>query len=221
MEISLNNLISYITGIASQYPIKIGIDGVTASGKSTFSTKLKSSLEATGRAVRIISLDHFHNVREIRYREGRSSPEGYFRNAYNIEGIIKNVLEPLMDNEVFKYKEKIHDVESDKVLNSPWNTIGLETIILVEGSFSLRKELRSYFDCKIYLDVDLKTSENRGSLRDASLFGTEKEARRLIKERYHEAHKIHLQENEPSKHCNFLINNENPEHPKIFKIDAK
>ena len=40
------------------------------------------------------SVDGFHNPREIRYRLGRASPEGFFRNSYDHEKLISLLLAP-------------------------------------------------------------------------------------------------------------------------------
>jgi uridine kinase len=61
---------------------RVAIDGRCASGKSMFARELAALLN-----VRTASTDDFHNPPEQRYRLGEYSPEGYYRDAFNIPAI--------------------------------------------------------------------------------------------------------------------------------------
>ena len=45
------------------HPLRVGIDGVCGSGKTTFSHDLAGFVVATGRAVVLVDSDGFHHVR--------------------------------------------------------------------------------------------------------------------------------------------------------------
>jgi uridine kinase len=49
----------------------ISIDGVDASGKTTFVKQLKIELEKQKYKCEIIALDDFHNAKKIRYQKAR------------------------------------------------------------------------------------------------------------------------------------------------------
>ena len=74
--------------------VRVGIDGVDGSGKSIFADELAAVVRGCGRAVVRISLDDFHHVRAVRYRRGRSSPEGFWLDSYNYERLRTDVLDP-------------------------------------------------------------------------------------------------------------------------------
>lgn len=61
----------------------VGVDGVDGVGKTTFADELGDALRARGREVVRSSADGFHHPRSVRYRLGRSSPEGFYRDSYN------------------------------------------------------------------------------------------------------------------------------------------
>ena len=61
--------------IERTHPLRIGIDGVTASGKTTLADELAAELTtSSGRQIIRGSVDDFHNPPEVRYRRGRMSP---------------------------------------------------------------------------------------------------------------------------------------------------
>jgi uridine kinase len=56
--------------------VRVGIDGVDGAGKTTFADELREALTPSGRPVIRATVDGFHNPKTVRYRRGRSSPEG-------------------------------------------------------------------------------------------------------------------------------------------------
>jgi uridine kinase len=59
--------------------LRVALTGITASGKSTLALALIRRLTDLGRACVRLPVDGFHNPRAIRYRRGRESGEGYYR----------------------------------------------------------------------------------------------------------------------------------------------
>ncbi len=74
--------------------LRVAVDGPDGSGKSTFADELAAAVRALGRRVVRISLDDFHNVRAVRYRQGRESPEGFWQDSYNYLRFQSDVLDP-------------------------------------------------------------------------------------------------------------------------------
>ena len=73
---------------------RVGIDGVDGAGKTHFADELGDVLRVSGRSVIRASVDGFHNPRAIRYRMGRDSPEGFFRDSYDYEQLKATLLDP-------------------------------------------------------------------------------------------------------------------------------
>ena len=57
----------------------VGIDGVDGAGKTTLADDLAQRLALEGRQLIRASIDDFHRPRELRYRRGRDSPEGFYQ----------------------------------------------------------------------------------------------------------------------------------------------
>jgi hypothetical protein len=63
------------------HPIRVAIDGVTASGKTTVARELATAVSELGRPVIQVSMDGFHHPRARRHRQGRESALGYYEDA--------------------------------------------------------------------------------------------------------------------------------------------
>lgn len=198
------------------HPIRVGIDGVTASGKSTFARELSGLLKDRKCHVIHTTLDGFHNPRARRYERGRGSAEGYYYDAYNYDGVVENLLKPLGPNGNHQYRTQIFDLEADRPIQVEAISAPVESVLVVDGSFALRPELRAYWDVGIFLSVAFDVAENRAAQRDAKSFGTADEARRVTKVRYHGAHRIHAESCRPQEAAHFIILNDDPLHPQII-----
>ena len=59
----------------------VAVDGVDGAGKTTFADRLAPRLD---RPVVRASEDDFLNPAAVRHRRGRESPEGFFRDSYDL-----------------------------------------------------------------------------------------------------------------------------------------
>ena len=84
-----------IVAVKQSHPVRVAIDGVDGVGKTTLANELVQPIFKRGRAVIRASVDGFHNPRAVRYKLGRSSPEGYFRDSFNYTTLTTKLLGPL------------------------------------------------------------------------------------------------------------------------------
>ena len=106
-----------VPGANGEDCVRVGIDGVDGSGKTVFAGELADALAIIGRPVVRISVDDFHNVSAVRYRRGRSSPEGCWLDSFNYERLRADVLEPLGPGGR-RYRSSAHDLYTDLVLST-------------------------------------------------------------------------------------------------------
>lgn len=78
--------VARLLDVPIDHPLRVAVDGVTASGKTTFANELGDAVRALGRPCVRVSMDGFHNPRATRYRKGRESPDGYYDDAYDFAG---------------------------------------------------------------------------------------------------------------------------------------
>jgi uridine kinase len=78
-----------------EHPLRVAVDGITASGKTTLADELAAALTQRGIPVIRIRMDDFHHRRAHRYRQGKDSARGYYEDAYDFDALWQRVLTPL------------------------------------------------------------------------------------------------------------------------------
>lgn len=194
--------------------LKVGIDGLDGAGKTFFADELASELENRNIAVIRSSTDFFHNPKEVRYRLGRSSPEGFFLDSYNYEMMCRLLLDPLKKGGTGIYIERFFNVETNQREHIKPKSAAQKAILICDGIFLHREELKKYWDYSIFLNVSRKESLKRCFARDQS---GSPDPNAASNTRYVWGQKIYLERCNPSHCANLVVNNENLKMPFIEK----
>lgn len=187
--------------------MRVGISGITGCGKSTFSNDLAKELETLHRKTVRISIDAFHNPKNVRYQRGRSSALGYYEDAHNYGAFQNDFLRPLGGTEPFLYSPSSLHLEDDRPYLGPKVPVSKETIFVVDGTFLFKPKLLPYWDYKIFLSTDFEIAESRGAMRDSEKLGGIDQARSVYKERYHAACALYLDESNPKQSADTIVAN--------------
>ena len=192
------------TGLAVS-TLKVGIDGVDGAGKTVFGDELAHVLEASGRTVIRASVDSFHNPRAARYRLGRDSPRGFFLDSYDYDTLKAALLEPLSPGGTGRYRKAVFDHRLDAPVPAPEARALPGSVLVFDGIFLHRPELRRYWDVSVFLEVGFSTSVPRGAARGEG----SPDPRAPQNRRYIEGQRLYLRGCTPERHATFVINNEN------------
>jgi len=187
----------------------VGIDGVDGSGKTVFADELAELLAPRHPTVRI-SIDGFHRRRTERYRRGRHSPEGFFLDSYDYAAFDRHVIAPLRAGPG-PYLTASHDLDSDELLDAPAHRLAAPSVIVVDGIFLHRRELRAVWDLSVFLRVDFAVSAARMARRD----GSDPDPGAASNRRYVEGQRIYLREDAPERRAAVIVENDDLEAPRI------
>lgn len=206
--------------VASRIPVfdgarcpRIAIDGPDGSGKTHFADALADLLRGQHRPVVRISLDDFHNTREIRYRLGRDSPEGFWSDSYDYHRFDTDVLTPFRPGGSQRYRTACHDISTDAILNPEPEVAAPGTVLVVDGIFLHRNELASEWDVSVFLDVPFTETARRMALRD----GSHPDPDHPTMRRYVEAQRRYFRECQPQQQATILIANDDYESPVVLR----
>lgn len=207
MEV-ISQISDRILAVRCSHPVRVGISGITASGKSTFANKLALELKKSGRQIIRASIDSFHNPSKVRYRLGRDSAAGYYSDAHDYESIKNLLLEPLGSGGNLEYCEASLDLVRDVPLARDPKRADADALLVVDGTFLFKAPLRDHWDFSIYLDVDADIARMRGVLRDAKS-DDGKDWNLLYLRRYHAACSQYLAEWNPADFADVCVDNNN------------
>lgn len=189
------------------------MDGVDGAGKTTFADELAASLRELGREVIRVSADDFHHPRAVRYRLGRDSPAGFYRDSYDHAGLRRTLLDPLGPGGSLRYRTAILDVNSDQPLFEPEQIARPGSLLVVDGLFLHRPELRGLWDDSIFLRVDFAVSVPRGAARGPGFGSPDPEAE--SNRRYIGGNRLYFREAQPEKWAGVVVDNNDLKAPFI------
>ncbi|MGH7924361.1 MAG: uridine kinase family protein [Candidatus Binatus sp.] len=129
---------------AARPRVTVAIDGGAGAGKSTLAHGIRDRLGA----VSILRADHFFRPLN-EDRSTRLAPEEAYLLYFPWQRMRDEALLPLRRGETARYQR--HDWETDRL--NQWIQLDSKEIILVEGVYSARPELRPFVDFAIFVDT--------------------------------------------------------------------
>jgi len=196
------------------HPVRVAIDGVDAAGKTTLADELVQPLRRLGRTVIRASVDRFHNPAVVRRRRADSA-ESYFRDSFDHAGLETALLGPLGPGGSRRYRTAIFDHHSDEPVHADREAAPADAVLLFDGVFLLRPELREHWDFSIFVRANFDVTLRRALVRDRELFGNEAAVRERHRERYVPGQRLYLDEVEPQRLACVVIENDDPAQPRV------
>lgn len=201
----------------STKPFIIGISGRDLSGKTSLATHLSDYLQVSGHRVQLIHLDDFHNPREVRSR-GRTPVEAYIENAFDLERLSLEVLEPATRTGYVRKRLTLLDLDSDTFTKKRHVHIEPGSIVIIEGVLLFREPLDRFLDYRVFLDISADEALSRAETRDVPRFG--EAILDLYREKYFLAEALYRKTHDPVGRADLHIDNTNPQRPKVVGSPA-
>ena len=192
---------------------RIAIDGVDGAGKTVFADELASVLAPSRRPIIRASVDGFHNPREVRYARGRASPEGFFLDSYDYAALRRCLLDPLGPDGSRIYRTVAFNHIADCPVAAEAHLAAPNAILVLDGIFLHRPELRDCWDLSVFLSVPFEVSVPRGAARGPG-FGSPDPAAESNR-RYVEGQRLYLDQGKPRDRADIVIDNTDLAAPKI------
>ena len=190
--VTFEALIAAIEGTPSRARTRlVAIDGRGGAGKSTLARGLAARIADT----RVIEVDDFWLGRLARPRRERVIAEP--GSDYDWTRLRDQVLTPLARDAVGWYQR--YDWRSDAL--AEWQEVAVGGTVIVEGVFSIRIELASFYDFRVWVHADEAVCLQRE--RD----GGEHDA--LWREEWMPAYRMYIEQSQPMARADAVIEGEN------------
>jgi uridine kinase len=199
----LERLAEALTELPPARPQRVAIDGVDGAGKTMLADELAGLIELTDGRRQVVraSVDGFHRPRAARYARGRRSPEGFYLDSYDYATLSSVLLDP------FAAGEPVCTAVWDHVTDAPvprrWQRVDAAAILIFDGLFLHRPELRDAWAASIFCRVDAVTSCARMAARDGAPADPDDPANR----RYVEGQRLYLAACDPESHATYVVDN--------------
>ncbi len=193
--------------------IVLAVDGRDGAGKTVFADSLAEVFAEDGSAVFRASIDGFHRPRAERYARGRASPEGFYRDSYDYATFRRVLIDPFREGgqtgATTGFQLAAFDVERDAAVESAWVTAPKDAVLIVDGIFLHRPELRGIWNWSVWLDVPIDVAYERMAERD----GTDPDFLSPANARYREGQELYLRDADPRGAASVIVDNTDFAHP--------
>jgi len=199
------------------HPVRVAVDGPDAAGKTTLADELAGLLTGKRPVIRA-GIDGFHNSREYRLRRGSDSPEGYFLDSFDYKALRTLLLEPLGPGGSRHYRRRVFDYRVDEKVDAPKEEALPGAILLFDGVFLLRCELRPLWDFSIFVHADFNEIVRRAEARDAGMMGGAEAVRERYWKRYIPGQELYFSRCAPQKVADVVIKNTDTDDPTMVRL---
>ena len=190
---SLANIINCLKMLQHQKThLLVAIDGLGGAGKSTLARLLKEQLKTLEWIVAVVKHDDFY----LASHQRKNQQAKVIGRDFEWERLRDQVLTPIREGRSAHYQR--YDWETDVL--AEWRAISAPDVVLVEGVYTMRRELAHLYDLKIWVECPRAIRLARGIARDGEKSRTIWEQDWMPKEDNYV--KIHL----PRENADLLMN---------------
>lgn len=213
----VRRLATHLASRRAPATVRVAVDGPDAAGKTTLADELARALSGLRRPAIRLSIDGFHRPEKERRRRGSLSPEGYFLDSFDYDALRRLALDPLGPGGDGRYRRAIFDFRRDAIRDEPGELAPPRAVLVFDGVFLLRDELRGCWEFTIFVDVSPEESLRRALARDRQLFGSEEAIRERYLRRYLPGQELYRSVAHPEDLADVVVDNRNPEMPTVLK----
>jgi uridine kinase len=208
-----------VEALRLDHPIRVGIDGRSAAGKTTFADALAERLGARGREVLRAEIDDFHRPgHKWRSMRREWTPQLYYDEGYDYKAFARLMLKPLGPAGDRRCRPRLFDSFRDEAFPEEWIEVPDVAVAVVDGAFLLRPELTPHWDYLVWLEVDFETMVQRARVRDVAYIGDADEVERRYRGHWIPTHTLYESLDGPVERADAVIDVNDWSAPRILRL---
>lgn len=181
----------------------VAISGIDAAGKGTLAAATAAALEARGLRVALIGLDDWHEPAERRF--GDPAGPHFYRHAFDFETVFSQLIEPLRFHRALRHETARPHPHTGAPRRIAYDFADVD-VVIVEGVFLLRRDLRARYDLRVWLHCPYETALQRALARNQEGLAASQlvsDYRRI----YFPAQELHLAVDRPRDAADVVVDN--------------
>jgi hypothetical protein len=150
----LRTLAAEIFNLNSRGRVVVAVDGADHAARLAFADDLAAVVEEEDKPVYRASLRHFQRSRQEQAEFGPDTPERFYRHGYDYSALRRVLLEPFRLGGSAAFVTQVFDPDRDAWIEPTWTTAPADAVLVIDGEFALRKELRDGWNYRILLESE-------------------------------------------------------------------
>lgn len=192
----------------------VAITGIDGSGKGHVASRLERALTARGLRVGVLGIDGFLNLPSVRF--GGADPGAHFyEHAFCFDELFDTLVTPLAERRSIRVEANFTEETATAYRRHVYEYHDLD-VLLLEGIFLLKKELRAAYDLSVYLDCTFGTALERAVAR-AQEGLSPAETITAYRTIYFPAQEVHFARDAPRRAADVVVAND----PVLVSVDRR
>jgi uridine kinase len=201
--------------------LRVGVDGTDGAGKTTLADELSVEIGSSHEVVRV-SIDGFHNPAAIRHRRETTEPAlSYYEDSFDYGRFVDLVVQPVLGPPPRAIRPAVFDHLADCPVEAQPVDVPDGSVLVVDGIFLGRPELRPFWDVWVYVMVSDPVACERAIARDAPTVGSPDVAARRYAERYQPGQRTYREKVDPISAADIVLDNNDLEAPRLARISLR
>ena len=196
-----------------------GIDGRSAAGKTTLADELEGALTSRGHTVHRASIDDFHPPGHAqRSASGGYTAESYYAEGFDYALFARELLQPARGMEPRGARLRAWDSYHDRPNEDESVRFTPGDVLVVDGAFILRPELRGFWDYVVWLDISFETMVERARRRDLAWMPSVEAIEERYRQRWVPLHTLYETRTGARDFASVIVDNTDPANPAIVPM---
>lgn len=183
----------------------VAVSGIDGSGKGFVSARLVAALRARGWNAVALGADPWLHLPGRRFSEERPA-EHFYENAFRFDEMFARLVLPLKERRRVRIEADVAEETAAEYRRGAYELDDVDIVVL-EGIFLLRRDLRRHYDLSIWIDCSFETALGRAIVRGQEGLPP-RETVRAYETVYFPAQRVHFAADAPRSAADLVVRND-------------
>jgi uridine kinase len=183
----------------------VALSGIDASGKGFVARRLAERLEDIGLNTATLGVDPWLNLPQRRFASADPGPH-FYAHAIRFDEMFARLVLPLRDTRAVAVEAELAEETATEFVRGRYALHDVD-VILLEGIFLLKRELRPHYDLALWIDCSFETALERAVARAQEGLAPA-DTIRAYRTIYFPAQRVHIERDDPVAAADLVVPND-------------